>query len=424
MHIRKLLSSCLLYLLLGGFIAGWWALAFRPTPQPVLSSSVHSQSLSLKTASLLEELSPFQRESLQQALAGHFPLMLEFINHWDRDAQFLTTKGLAHIQRLPSETLLQAHILGRLLQDSSPDTLRHLNCKMNLDHIQDDSGRLLCIEDHFQHFLPQTYVAASFLLAIAPPQEIIALHRGLRYLPQLYSPALLARIPTDISRLSSEKLYTARPHLAFVASYSHPPALEALRNQSIQLCTLQHVNTIPEIQEALLKVGHASNHILEAQLLAIFMEACLLSIDNRLHALNAYTLSSSLPALPQHVLYLYHHQHYMHPTAKCLTGQLMARAMHHCPHLSCSIPESTYEWRVPFTQEKILQTNPDCLVISTPDKIHSKQDFTKHYALHQLKAYQENRIFYVDEAVQESPSQYIVLAYFDIFQALSAAHYL
>jgi iron complex transport system substrate-binding protein len=420
MHIRKLLSSsCLLYLLLGGFIAGWWTLAFRPTPQPVLASSPHSQSLSLKTASLLEELSPLQREFLQQALAGHFPLMLEFIDHWDQDAQFLTTKGVADIQRLPSETLLQAHILGRLLQDSSPDTLRHLNCKMNLDQIQDDSGRLLHIEDYFQHFLPQTYVSASFLLAIAPPQEIIALHRGLRYLPQLYSPTLLARIPTDISRLSSEKLYTAHPHVAFVAPYSHPPALEALRNQGIQLCSLQHVDTIPEIQQALLKVGHASNHILEAQLLAIFMEACLLSIDNRLHVLNAYP-----PHSPQHVLYLYHHQHYMLPTAKCLTGQLMARAIQHCPHLSCSIPESPYEWRIPFTQEKILQTNPDCLVISTPDEIHSKQDFTKHYALHQLKAYQENRIFYVDEAVQESPSQYIVLAYFDLFQALSAAHYL
>jgi iron complex transport system substrate-binding protein len=420
--MRRPLSSCLLYLLLGGFIVGWWTLAFRPTPQPTSSSPRHSQSLSLKTTSLLEELSPFQREALQQALAGHVPLMLEFIDHWDQDAQFLTTKGLAHIQRLPPETLLQARILGKLLQDSSPDTLRRLNCKMNLDYIQDDSGRLLCIEDHFQHFLPQTYVAASFLLAIAPPQEIIALHRGLRYLPQLYSPALLACIPTDISRLSSEKLYTTHPHLAFVAPYSHPPALETLRNQGIQLCSLQHVDTIPEIQETLLKVGHASNHILEAQLLAIFMEACLLSIDNRLHVLNEHTLSFSTQ--PQHVLYLYHHQHYMLPTIKCLTGQLMARAIYHCPHLSCAIPENTYEWRVPMTQEKILQINPDCLVISTPNETHSKQDFTKHYALHQLKAYQENRIFYVDEAIQESPSQYIVLAYFDLFQALTAAHYL
>lgn len=375
-----------------------------------------SQSLSLKTSSLFEELSPFQRNALQHALAGQFPLMLDFINQWDQDAQLMTNQGVEGIQRLPTETYLQVHILGHLLLNSSQESLRQINCKMNLEWMQDDSGQLVHIQDSFQRFLPQTYIAASFLLAIAHPYEIMALPKGLRQLKQLYSLDILAKVPNDIDRTNSEKLYFDRPDVAFVAPYSHPPALEVLRNQNIPLYSIRYVNTVAEVQEALLKVGHASNHILEAQLLAIFMEACMLSIDNRLNALQAKVSSSSVP---QRLLYLSYHQHFMLPTTKCLTGQLMARALKHCPYFSCPIPENQEEWRIPFEQEKIVHARPDCLIIATP---FADVNSSMHHALQQTNAFQSQRIFYLDEAIQESPTQYIVLAYFDIFQALAAAH--
>ena len=418
--MQRLLSSCLLYLVLGGFIVGWWVLAFPPVSPSMSSPSADSfQSLALKTASLLKELSPLQRDALQDALAGHFPSMLDFIDQWDQDAQILTHMNVKDIRRLPEEAYFQAHVLGHLLQNSSPESLRQLNCKMNLEWIKDDSGHLLHIEDTFQRFLPQTYVAASFLLAIAKPHEIIALPKGMRYLPQIYKPQALAQIPDNIDRINSEKLYSHRPDLAFVAPYSHPPVLEVLRNQKIQLYTLKQINTLADIQEALLKVGHVSNHILEAQLLAIFMEACLLSIDNRLQALHQTTEFSQTP---HRLLYLYFHQHYLLPTTKSLTGQLITRALHHCPHLSCSLPQSQEEWRIPFEQEKILQAQPDILIISTPYHAHSQPIMHNHYALHQSEAFKAQRIFFVDETLQESPTQYIVLAYFDLFQALAAVH--
>lgn len=398
-------------------------IAFPPSiPSIPSTSSSYSQSLALKTDNLLEELSSFQRDALQRALSGHFPLMLEFIDQWDRDARWLADQGVNGIQRLSAETFFQAHILGRLLQDSSPQDLRQLNCKMNLEWMQDDSGHLLRIEDSFQRFLPQTFVAASFLLAIAHPHEIVALPKGMRHFPQLYSADVLKQIPTDIDRVHSEKLYLAHPDLAFVAPYSHPPALEVFRNQRIQLYTINYLNTIDDIQEALLKVGHASNHILEAQLLAIFMEACFISIDNRLQAVHEWSDSSSLP--PRRLLYLYYHQHYMQPTTKSLTGQLMTRALQHCPHLACPIPQSQNDWRIPFEQEKILQAQPDFLVISTPYMGDYQPFLNSQQALHQLEAFKSQRIFYIDETVQESPTQYIVLAYFDLFQALAATNYI
>lgn len=413
-------DSWLPYLLLGSFIVGWWALAFRPVSSAIpLVSPLTSQSLSLKTSNLLEELSPLQRDALQRALAGHFPLMLDFIDQWDQDAQLLVKKGVQGIQRLPEEKFFQAHVLGHLLQNSSPESLRQINCKMNLEWIRDDGGRLVRIDDSFQRFLPQTFVAASFLLAIAKPHEIIALPKGMRSLPQLYSREVLEKIPANIDSTHSEKLYLAHPDLAFVAPYSHPPALEVLRNQKIQLYTIQHVDTLADIQEALLKVGHASNHILEAQLLAIFMEASFIAIDNRLQALQELALPSQAP---RKMLFLYYHQHYMLPTTKCLTGQLMTRALQRCPHLSCPIIKSEVEWRIPFEQEKVLQAQPDYLVISTPYFSNSPPITAFKPALHQSEAFKSRQIFYVDETVQESPTQYIALAYFDLYQALAATY--
>ncbi len=40
---------------------------------------------------------------------------------------------------------------------------------------------------------------------------------------------LTNRIPLNIDRYNSEKLYMANPQVAFVAHYSHPSVLQALR---------------------------------------------------------------------------------------------------------------------------------------------------------------------------------------------------
>lgn len=410
--MKRFLSTSFLYLILTAFIASWWMLAFRTTHHSFVPASNDPQTLALKTSQLLQELSPFQRETLKEALSGNFQKMVELIDAWDQDATTLAHQGIVNVEHLPPEQYLQAHLIGYLLQHSSPETIRSLNCKMNLDAIRDDSGRLLKIEDDYKRFLPQTFAAASFLLAIAQPHEIIALPKGMRHLSQIYRAETLSLIPGNIDRTHSEKLYLAKPDLAFVAPYSHPPALEVLYNQKIKLYTIKYFDSLSEIQEALLKIGHASNHILEAQLLAIFIEAAFLSIDNRLLSVGE---KCQLDDNPLHALFLDYHQHFAQPTSKCLTGQLIARAASHCSHLSCPIPESQEDWRVPFEQEELLQSDPDCLLISTPHLSNSPS------LPHQLKAYQRKQVYYLDEAIQESPTQYLVLAYYDIYQALTVA---
>lgn len=408
------LTTPLLYLVVGTFIIGWWGFAFRQSEPPFSSpNTVHSQTLSLKTSQLLQELSPLQREALHQALSGNFSKMFDLIEQWDLDAQILKRKGIQNIQRLSSDQYCQAQILSHLINHSSPQVLRDLNCKMNLESIQDDTGKWIKIEDSYRRFLPQTFVAASFLLAIAQPQELISIPTGMRYLTQLYLPEKLAFLPNQ--PLISEKLYLDHPHVAFVAPYSHPPALEMLRNHNIQLFNLKHLNKVSEIPEALLKIGHASNHILEAQLLAIFMEASLLAIDNRLQALFEKSDLNSY-----RMLYLCYRENFTTPSSKCLTGQLMERALAHCPQISCPIPKNTENWLIPIDQEQILHSDPDFLLIATP--FNSNRILHNALALKQSKAYKTNRIFFIDESIQDSPTQFIVLAYYDIYHALTALY--
>lgn len=418
--LHFLSHSWFVYFFIISFILGWWMVAFHPTTPPItnLPTTSLSSSLSLNNAQLLDELSPIQRATLHHALAGQFSLMLSFIDQWDQDAKFLIQKGVKGIQRISSEKFLQAQILGHLLEKSCSEHLHFMNCKMNLEWMQDDDGNYLRIDDDFQRFLPQTFVAASFLLAIAPPQEIIALPKGMRYLPQIYS-SKLDSFPSHFDIMTSEKLHLTLPNIAFVAPYSHPPVLEFLRDHKIQLYKFKPIESLDDIQDALLKVGHVTNHILEAQLLAIFMEASFISLDNRLKALEkTYTT----PTPYKKLLFLCFHQHYMQPTMKSLTGQLLARILKHCPHLSCTIPESRTEWSIPYQQEKILLTQPDYLFISIPNIAYSQPILENQKALHQLEAFKSHRILYMDEVFQESPTQYIVLGYFDLYQALQATY--
>lgn len=412
-------DSWLLYLLLGSFIMGWWIFALCPTaplPVPLSSDLSPSQFSILQSSTVLQNLSPLPRDALQRALAGHFPSMLAFIDQWDQDAEILIQQGVPGIQRLPYDTYFQAHLLGSLMQNCSGKFLRNLNACMHQAWIKDNSGRIFHNKNNFCRFLPQTHMAASFLLAIAPSHEIIALPKGLRQFQQLYSAEQLASIPEDIDLMDNEKLFLQNPDLAFIASYSHPLALEVLHNHKIHLCSIDSIHQVTEIRDALLKIGHSSNHLLEAQLLAIFMDACFLSIDNRLQALQT-CLAKSFRS-PLRLLYLSHWQYGSLPTTKSLAGQLLVRALRYCPHLLSFVPESQSEWRIPFEQEKIIQFDPDILILSTPVSISPLMSI----AVEQTKAFQSQHIFYVDEIVQNSPTQYVVLAYFDLFQALEMTY--
>ncbi len=397
------------------FVFGWWTLALQAPSAPTKAASLsHAIDLSISTSALMAELGPLQRQLLHEALAGNTHLMIDFISQWDKEAAALSKRGVEGIQMLPKNDYLQAHAIAQLIHTSTAGHLNHLNRQFRIKTVYDDAGNPFHLEHSCEstRFFPQTHLTASFLLAIAPLCEIIALPAGLRTLPQLYSPFLVNQIPDSSERYDSEKIFAKKPHLAFTAHYTHPSTLARLRKQGIPIFTIAHIDTLADIPQALLKIGHAANHPLEATLLARFIEASFIAIDNRLRATHQLCCTN---VKPKKLLYLSHSSHYTVPTTRSLTGQLLQRALFHFPTFTFPIKNSTTHWSYPFEKENIHQSQADCVILSTKPGL---KDLPFDLAIFQdLPAFKNNSLLCLDENVQTSPTQYIVLAYFDLHVA-------
>lgn len=375
-------SSPILYSCLAFIIISWWILAFR-SPSPSFSATPPTSFTT--DFPLLDQLSPLKREALHQALLGDISLMRSLMISWDEDAQFLIQSGVLGIQSIP--------------QPRKP---------LTISHVTDDDGNQINLDNPLQRFLPQTYLASTVLLALVPPEQIVAIPRGIRDLPQLYPTALLKQIPLDIDRYNSERLYQASPDLAFVAHYSHPATLEALKAQGISLFLIKNVDTLSDILNAISRIGYLADQKEKTEILLAFVEAAMRSIDNRLRAMTCQW-DSNIPQ--QKILYLHYSSRFAMPTTKNMTGQLLQRIIAQAPIFAIPVIESTTEWKIPLTHEGILHENPEGLIISCLLPEQPPKTSWEGIAT-------QSKVTFIDEMVQQSLTQQIALAYFDIFQSL------
>lgn len=373
------------------FVVGWWLFAFKhkplDTPQPLVSTSQH-----LKTT----QTALIDRHSLLKALGGDFAQMANLIVKWDIDAQLLQNEGY-DVRRLPKSDFLRSQQLSRSLSDSS-------------SNIKNSHA--------YKRFLPQTYVAASLLLALSAPNEIVALPKRLREQVQIYPKTLTDQIPLDIDRHYAEQIFLAKPDIAFVAHYSDPAMITTLAKQGIVLYTMKNPSSLEDITDEIINVGKIINRPHESELLKIFMEATLIALDNHIQLFTRYYREHNL-AIPR-VLFLNYHQTFSVPTTKTLTGQLMQRLKEFdISHQYVSENNGNDTWMVPIDKERLINLAPDCLIIAAESPSYLEKELKKDPAMQQLEAVKQNRFFVVDEAIQHSPSQYIILAYYDLAQGLT-----
>lgn len=338
----------------------WWSLAFRQQSQSLLTFESHSSN----PVESSNNLSRIDREQLKQALSGDFVLMGSLIAEWDIDAQLLQAR------RLSAEQYLRAQTLSRALKNRQQKTLK---------------------------FLPQSYAAASILLAIASPEQLVALPKGFRRQSQLFPKILTDKIPEDVDRFNSEKLFLDKPHIAFVSSYySHPSAIDALRNQGIAIATIKSLDSMRAIQEAIILIGHYSEQEGEAELLNVFIDAAFMAIDNRRQEHGK-------------VLYLSYYSQLKTPSKNTFTYELLQK-LHADPERFEGLKEA-----MPVDQERLLAINPECLIIASLDPAAMKAKFERDPIFRGFKG----SIYFLDDEVQQAASQYAVLAYFDLVQAIA-----
>jgi iron complex transport system substrate-binding protein len=377
-----------LYLLVIVFILGWWTAAFWPRS----AVSVYDQWTDAAYPAKLKNahLAPICRDKLHKALAGDVQLMTQLMADWEIEAQILSEEGFKDVRRLPRSTFLRGQKIGRQLQEQSTNELQPIS------------------------YLPQTYVAASFLLALLPPEQIVAIPRGLRQQTQLFSPTTTSQIPLDVDRYSSETLYQLKPQVAFVAPYSHPATIEKLQRQGVALVSLDCAEDPKDIGQALQQVGSIVQHPLKGELLAMFFDAAMHAIDNRV-----IVLCDQKPHLPVKIVYLNTGAHYTLPTSHTLLGTLLARLGINA-HPALKLEKAEY-WVKPVDREMLAILEPDCLILSAVDPSIALNNVLNDPGFNQLPAIKNRKIFVVDEVVQEYPSQYILLAYYDLFNAILGA---
>lgn len=381
------------------FILIWWAAAFgKFNSVPVIASSTPL----ITPHHIIDLPISVDRAQLKQALSGDFALMNQLIAEWDIDAQILESNGCSGIQRLPKDEFLRAQSLGRLLN--------HRNY-YNRIFISSEKSKE-------RRFLPQTYAAASFLLALASPSQIIALPNKLREQTDLYPKELTDLILLDINRYNSEKLFNEQPEIAFVAHYSHPASLLALKNQGIQLYLMNDLNTLQAISEELVTVGHLIGRPIEAELMQHFLTAAMIALDNKLTLLKQEFLNGNKP-FPK-VLYVNYYQNFSVPTSKTLTGHFLQKI----PEWDISLNygkdhKLNHMWSISIDKEHLVGINPDCLIIASEHPQSVKEHIINDHALQNINAVRHQQLYFVNESIQQSPCQYSILAFSDLVDSLA-----
>lgn len=362
-------SPFLLYFFSSCFILGWWFVAFKNAPfKESNSESPFQETFNDYTISTLD------RKTLLKALRGDFQLMIQLIGEWDIEAKLLQEGKIPGIERLPKQQFLESQKLKRAL----------INEKRS-----------------YPKLLPQTYVAASFLLTLADTDQLVALPKGLREQISIYPKSITEQIPLDIDRYHSEKIFLAKPEVAFISlCYSQPAMVDALQRQGLKISASKNLSTLSDIEQTLLQIGHDSQREVEAKCLLYFMRSAFLALENRLKAY-LYIEQKSIDDL----YYLGYTDKFYAPYKGTVTCELLDRLR---------IDYKSQAWPISLDKEVLISLPHRHLIISTSQK-EIVQTLQADEALKKFK------FFFVDDEMQQTPTHYIVLAYYDLIEAIVKA---
>ena len=338
-------KSSTIYFFACAFIFGWWWI-FQPSDEPATPYSQTENFYHVENGSYLE---PIGRDDLKKALSGDFSKMVDLLITWDLEAEWMGSQN-----RLKSDEFREAILLFKSLKGSKEVKI-----------------------------IPQTHVAATILLAIAP-KAVQAIPMGLRGSDDLFAPASLESIPLNCQSLEGETVQNLSPDFALVAPYSNPVFLKMLRNQKVPEIQTDQICSLEDLYLAIHDISELAKHPTEGRLLTLFMKGSIMAIDNRLHALKNF-LKKDVGS----VLYLSGEHPFYSPAQNSLISALLQR-----------LEIKTYDKQ--FSYEDIELFSPDTLILASNTQLRLKS----------------KRIYRVNSTVQDSPTQFAILAYRDIASCL------
>ncbi|MEC7840001.1 MAG: ABC transporter substrate-binding protein [Chlamydiota bacterium] len=405
------------YLASTTIIVLWWLTAFK---NPVATEPFYYNSEALKNQARPKEELNFKsidsfslsRTEIKQAIDGDITVMGKLISEWDIEAEILEYKGYDNVKRLDRQDFIRSQIMTKTLCKADPSEIEIIRFQQRQRVVIDNTGHPLDLSLPYHKFLPQTYLSAGILMALIDPSQIVALPKGLRNQTSIYPEKTTSQIDTDIDSFHCERISLTAPDIAIVAQYySHPSTLQALSSQGIEMFCMGNICDIKDVKKSISDLGQICNRPLKSELMNIFIEAALNAIDNK-----RLTIEDSIDLAS--VLIVNHHTQYSLPGTKTLTFSLMKRMGIPVNSTLFNGSIDDHAWSVPLQEEKIIGMNPKHLLIITLPNESILDYFYQTELFDHIDASKNRNVTILDEQVQQSPSQYIVLAYYDINQAL------
>ncbi|GAB4232873.1 MAG: hypothetical protein Tsb0021_11700 [Chlamydiales bacterium] len=263
-----------------------------------------------------------------------------------------------------------------------------------------------------ESIFPQSFAAAGISLALVDPQQIIAIPRGIRAQEEICPSEKSDKIPHSTDRFSHELLAYLSPEIGIVSTYSHPAIISLLKRLQIPCLTLPTPNTLENITDSIKQLGNAIESEVEADLLAYFFEAALHALDNRVRVLK-YLEDGELN---KNIAFVHYHVNLSIPTDNTLIGQLLQRA--HINENFFIQKNHSHLWHVPIDYESLHQYAPDGLIIASSQQNIIRRLLTFFPKIRDTLAYKRGHVFVVNNGLNQTPTQHLILAYSDLIEAL------
>lgn len=411
MFTRPIATYTIAFLL----IFSWWMLAFRlheadePKSPVQKDDETHSRELLIKDQA---DYQLVEKETLKKALFGDTELMAELILKWDIEAKILEKDGFKGIRRLSEDKLIESQKIARILHGNHPGNSSFTYQSEEMTVVIDDMGSPFDLTVKREKILPQTYMAASILLALKGKENFVALPKGFKNQKHIYPIELTDNIPLEFDRYASEAISTEQPEIAFVSKYySNPSAIDLLRSQEVDLFFVRDIASVEDLQEAINDIGDVIGEPMRGRLLKTFVEAVFIAIDN-------WRAGSGFSLEGKKVMALTYYNRFFLPGKKTLTDHLLKRMG--VNNYAALLPQDPRleSFSVPITEEEIAYFNPDLLIVLTDKPPEMEKLLSARPFLDETTAKIQNTISYISEDIQLTPSQVIALAYLDLNASL------
>jgi hypothetical protein len=262
-------------------------------------------------------------------------------------------------------------------------------------------------------FIAQTFISATIGLAIAEPEQIIAIPEAIRKQTHLHNAEVMEQVLYNSSRYNAETLFSLKPNYCFVASYTSPTTLGTLKMQDINLIFLDDINSTQGIIRTLLHMGTIIEQVNRSTLLSEFTEATWCAFKNEI----IYLKKTNPNLFKRRIAFLFHYDHLTFPSNLYLAHTWLEEVQ-----VNLIEPKSTSNirsWTTPIQIQELPNLDLEALIIACTVPLASYNKLISHKGFKELIEKPHFNLYFINDQAIHSPTQLISLGFYDLLSCIN-----